>query len=70
MDSEGLARLEIDAALAELERLGAILELDRLSTRSADRFTDGRKQKMVAMMFTDIVGSTDLVGVIGDPIVG
>jgi class 3 adenylate cyclase len=64
--SEGSGRLEIDAALAEFERLGASLEVDRLLRVSVDPVPDGRREKLVTMMFTDIVGSTDLVGVIGD----
>lgn len=64
--SEGLGRLEIDAALAEFERLGASLERDRLSETPVDPSVEVPREKLAAMMFTDIVGSTDLVGVIGD----
>jgi len=64
--SEGSGRLEIEAARTEFERLGASLELDRLSEAPVDAFAGGRREKLAAMMFTDIVGSTDLVGVIGD----
>jgi len=65
VDSEGLGRLEIDAALAEFEHLGASLDLD-LSKTPVDPSAEGRREKLAAMMFTDIVGSTDLAGVIGD----
>ena len=64
--SEGSGRLEIDAALTEFERLGASSDVDRLSKTSPGSEADGRREKLVAMMFTDIVGSTDLVRVIGD----
>lgn len=64
--SESLGRLEIDAARSVFERLGAKLELDRLSQMRFDQPAPGRKQAVASMMFTDIVQSTDLVGVIGD----
>ncbi len=64
--SESLGRLEIDAARAEFERLGAKLELDRLSQMRIDQPAPERQEALASMMFTDIVRSTDLVGVIGD----
>lgn len=65
-DSEGLGRLEIDAAKSEFERLGAQWDLDRLSEILLTQTVSERPRQMTTMMFTDIVGSTELVGVIGD----
>jgi class 3 adenylate cyclase len=63
------ARLDLRAARSTFERLGARLDLARVdalmgdvaepSTRAAQRLTK-------TFMFTDIVTSTDLVGLIGD----
>jgi class 3 adenylate cyclase len=64
--SEGLGRLEIDAAKSEFERLGAQWDLDRLSEILLTPTVSERPRQMTTMMFTDIVGSTELVGVIGD----
>ena len=64
--SEGLGQLEIDAARAEFERLGAQQELDRLAETPIDMTASERRELAATMMFTDIVRSTDLVGVIGD----
>lgn len=65
---EASARLELGAAKSAYQRLGARLDLKRLEasedvlTRSG---TAGARQTK-AFMFTDIVTSTDLVGLIGD----
>ena len=66
---EGMARRDLLAARSVFERLGATRDLERVgallggdsgpSSRSAERATK-------TFMFTDIVTSTDLVGVIGD----
>ncbi len=64
--SESLGRLEIDAAKAEFERLGATLDLDRLSASAIGTSPTARTEQVATMMFTDIVQSTDLVRVIGD----
>jgi len=64
--SQSSGRLEIEAAKAEFEFLGAQAELDLLAETPTDRGASGRREDVVTMMFTDIVRSTDLVGVIGD----
>ena len=64
--SESAGRLEIDAAKAEFERLGATLDLDHLSAEVSGSTLPDRTEQVVTMMFTDIVQSTDLVRVIGD----
>ncbi len=64
--SEGLGRLDIDAARAEFERLGANPALERLSQMQIDQPAGERRETLATMMFTDIVRSTDLVGLIGD----
>ena len=64
--SESLGRLEIDAARTDFERLGARLDLDRLTEAVTDPTQSARAEQTATMMFTDIVGSTDLVRVIGD----
>jgi len=64
--SESLGQLEIDAAKAEFERLGATLDLDRLSATAGGPTHSERTEQVATMMFTDIVQSTDLVRVIGD----
>ncbi len=66
---EGMARRDLLAARSVFERLGATRDVERVgallggasepTSRTADRVTR-------TFMFTDIVTSTDLVGVIGD----
>ncbi len=66
---EGAARLELDAAKASFERLGAITDAKRVdhllggagqaATRTGDRVTR-------TFVFTDIVGSTSLAEALGD----
>ena len=64
---EATAAMELRAAKEIFERLGARREADRCDEliRSGD---DGRAGRRVTrtFMFTDIVGSTDLIGTIGD----
>lgn len=62
-DSADLGRLELDAAREEFERLGAVTALDWLQ-----RSTPGGRSRHTAgvMMFTDMVDSTRLVGLVGD----
>jgi len=66
LGSRTLGSLEINAAKAEFERLGASAELERIS-RVLDVANDQEvRPSLVTMMFTDIVDSTKLVGLIGD----
>jgi class 3 adenylate cyclase len=64
-----MARRDLRAARGVFERLGARRDLDRADallgeeTASPDR---GTKRMTKTFMFTDIVTSTDLIGVIGD----
>ena len=58
-----LARAEIQAARRSFERLGAALDLQTMRHLDA---AEERTRAVRAMMFTDIVGSTDLIGAIGD----
>jgi class 3 adenylate cyclase len=64
---EPSALLELRAAKATFERLGARLETERCDEmiRAGERTEAGRRI-VRTFMFTDIVGSTDLVGTIGD----
>jgi class 3 adenylate cyclase len=64
---EPSALLELRAAKATFERLGARLETERSDEmiRAGERTEAGRRV-VRTFMFTDIVGSTDLVGTIGD----
>jgi class 3 adenylate cyclase len=62
------ARLELRAAWSLYDRLGARLDLARLERISGDAVgpTGAAERQTRAFMFTDIVTSTDLVGLIGD----
>ena len=66
---ETTARMEFDAARAGFERLGAVFDLrsveELLGEDAAPGGGDGRRVTKT-FMFTDIVTSTDLVGLIGD----
>jgi len=65
---ETSARMELDAARSVFERLGAtpdVLRVDKIS-HGVDRPPEGRMRVTKTFMFTDIVTSTDLVGLIGD----
>ena len=62
------ARLELATARDSFEQLGAIPDL-RSAIETLDDLTDGAvqgKRRTTALMFTDIVGSTSLIGAIGD----
>lgn len=65
---EGAARMELGAARSTFMKLGAVLDLKRveelLSQGRAPEEDRARVTK--TLMFTDIVTSTDLVGLIGD----
>jgi class 3 adenylate cyclase len=62
---EAAALLELGAARAGFERLGATLDAARLSEAMGDRA--GSPRRVVrTFMFTDIVGSTNLIEAIGD----
>jgi class 3 adenylate cyclase len=66
LGSTSLGSLEINAAQAEFERLGARPELERISATFelvGDQVVD---HSVTTMMFTDIVDSTRLIGLIGD----
>jgi class 3 adenylate cyclase len=62
-------RMELEAARSVFERLGAVFELRRvdalLGDDAAPASGDGRRVTKT-FMFTDIVTSTDLVGLLGD----
>jgi class 3 adenylate cyclase len=63
------ARRDLRAARAAFERLGATLDLQRVDALLGDdRSTTSQPTQRVTktFMFTDIVTSTDLVGLIGD----
>jgi class 3 adenylate cyclase len=64
---EASALLELRAAAATFERLGARLEADRCEEmiRAGERSEAGRRVTRT-FMFTDVVGSTDLIQTIGD----
>ncbi|HEX6221376.1 MAG TPA: adenylate/guanylate cyclase domain-containing protein [Acidimicrobiia bacterium] len=66
---ETAARLELRAAWSTYEKLGARLDLDRLQGTIgavAAGISGAGERERKAFMFTDIVTSTDLVGLIGD----
>lgn len=68
---EASAIIEMDAALASLDRLGMALEKTRGGSRLAaladSRATPSHKEALVrALMFTDIVDSTKLIEALGD----
>jgi class 3 adenylate cyclase len=60
---EDLGRLEFETAREELERLGAATALEWLRRLSLD---GRRTQTTSVMMFTDMVDSTSLIGLVGD----
>src|SRR5262245_61576165 len=61
------ARLELQAAREAFDRLGARLEIERCDEllRAGDEGRSGRRVERT-FMFTDIVGSTNLIETIGD----
>lgn len=61
--NEDLGRLELEAAREEFERLGAATALEWLRRSSLDA---PRSQTKSVMMFTDLVDSTNLIGLVGD----
>lgn len=66
---ETAARLELRAAWSTYEKLGARLDLERLQESMGDTvagISSAGERETRAFMFTDIVTSTDLVGLIGD----
>ncbi len=66
MGSDALGSLEITAARTEFERLGANPELERISTIAVLSDNQVVNRSLTTMMFTDIVDSTKLIGLIGD----
>jgi class 3 adenylate cyclase len=62
------ARMELDAAKATFESLGAKPDSARVNEMlgSLDRMSMAKVRATRALLFTDIVTSTDLIGVIGD----
>jgi class 3 adenylate cyclase len=62
------ARRDLRASRAVFERLGAVLDLQRVDALLGDEPVPAASAKRVtrSFMFTDIVTSTDLVGFIGD----
>ena len=63
---EAAARMEFRAAASAFTQLGAANDLRRLKEVTGD-IIDGRRDRMTKVfMFTDIVTSTDLIGLIGD----
>jgi class 3 adenylate cyclase len=65
---ESAARLELRAARSAFRRLGASLDLERLDGLFHDDLSGDQDRRRVrkTFMFTDLVASTDLVGLIGD----
>jgi class 3 adenylate cyclase len=66
---DNAARLEIRAARSAFQRLGAALDLRRVDELLGDEgssSSEDRRRVTKTFMFTDIVTSTDLVGLIGD----
>lgn len=65
---EASARLELRAATSVYQRLGARLDLKRVeaSVGGHDRHSSEGDRLTKSFMFTDIVTSTDLIGLIGD----
>lgn len=64
--SEALGWLEINEAKAEFTRLGAVVDLGRISRLLEGEDRPPALHSVNTMMFTDIVDSTKLVGLIGD----
>lgn len=62
---EAGARLELNAALTVLDKLGAKREVRRVKDLLGDTWAPAPVATMT-FMFTDIVTSTDLIGLIGD----
>jgi class 3 adenylate cyclase len=60
---EDLGRLELETAREEFERLGAVTALEWLQRSSLDGH---RTETLSVMMFTDLVDSTKLIGLVGD----
>jgi class 3 adenylate cyclase len=58
------ATLELEAARAAFERLGAAIDLRRASAALGKGV--GQRRVTRTFMFTDIVGSTSLIGALGD----
>jgi class 3 adenylate cyclase len=67
LGDDGAAVLELNAARSGFERVGALPDLD-VVTRLVTKIGSGGAHQHVArgFMFTDIVKSTDLIGLIGD----
>ena len=64
---DATAGLELKAARNIFEQLGAVLERDRCDALiAAGDDTGGTRRVVRTFMFTDIVGSTDLIHTIGD----
>jgi class 3 adenylate cyclase len=66
---EDSARADAETARATFERLGAILDADRTRvflSGGAGRHAEPGPRESLTFMFTDIVGSTSLIGVVGD----
>jgi class 3 adenylate cyclase len=63
---EASALLELRAAQESFVRLGAVREAERCDELIDAATVAGGRRVTRAFMFTDIVGSTDLIGTIGD----
>jgi len=61
-----LARLEWETALGEFEKLGAKPDVEKVSMAIARDSDQPASVEKKALMFTDIVGSTALISIIGD----
>jgi len=66
LGSPALGSLEISAARVEFANLGASADLERISRMFDGSADQGVRPSLATMMFTDIVDSTKLVGLIGD----
>lgn len=67
LGDDGAALLELDAARSGFERVGALPDVDLVSRLVAEVGAGGAHEHVArGLMFTDIVKSTDLIGLIGD----
>lgn len=63
---EAAARMELRAAASTFSQLGAAFDLRHLQQATGDASEGRRDRVSKVFMFTDIVTSTDLIGLIGD----
>jgi class 3 adenylate cyclase len=66
LGDQAAARMEFRAAASTFSQLGAAFDLRRLQELIGDAPAGRRERVAKSFMFTDIVTSTDLIGLIGD----